>query len=360
MKTPCVFMTALIALGLGANSNPLMAQSADANAKTGQELAKENAELRRQNAELRERLRRLDAKGFTATANNTSITVQPRNSAASVMAADLPVKARPYVAPTVYSWTGFYVGANAGYSWSNSKVDNVGIGTVTLDPFFFGVASNLASGLSQSIKTDPHGFIGGGQIGYNWQFAPQWVGGIEADISGAGIKGSDNKVAGFASTSPFFIVPGSVASSSTTLSAQEQVDWLGTVRGRLGFLPNDRLLVYGTGGLAYGHVKASTAVTATNASLIPPPGTVTTSASSASASVSETRIGWAAGLGVEYGLTPNWTVRTEWLHWDLGSVSYSSTMPFNTPLLFVTGTVTTASTAHFRGDIARAAMNYRF
>jgi outer membrane immunogenic protein len=108
-------------------------------------------------------------------------------------------------------------------------------------------------------------------------------------------------------------------------------------------------------------VNASAAITQSIITFnFPAVGFNTTFTSGSSASVSETRVGWAAGLGLEHALAGNWTVKAEWLHWDLGSSTYGSTVSFSNVPLVAGGTVTTTSTAHFRGDIARAGVNYRF
>jgi opacity protein-like surface antigen len=205
-----VVVAAIFASVLAINSHSLIAQTADLSVKADQELANENAALRKQiqrlelqNAELRSRIHATEKKPVVASTNadGTGRGIP----ATSALAADLPRKSPPHlpVAAPVYSWTGFYIGGNAGYDWSNSKVDSVASGqAIAIDPFGFGarLASEIASGLNQSIKADPNGFIGSGQVGYNWQFAPQWIVGIEADISGASIKGSDSKASGFGGT----------------------------------------------------------------------------------------------------------------------------------------------------------------
>jgi opacity protein-like surface antigen len=107
-----------------------------------------------------------------------------------------------------------------------------------------------------SLNPKDNAFIGGGQIGYNWQFT-NWVAGLEADIQGV----AHNNNTASATSGPVSVPPccGFTFILSTT-SVSREVDWLGTVRGRLGILATPSLLFYGTGGLAYGHVKAPTAV----------------------------------------------------------------------------------------------------
>jgi outer membrane immunogenic protein len=165
-------------------------------------------------------------------------------ASAADMAARGPVYKAPAAAP-LFDWTGFYIGAHGGYGWGS-----------------FG-------GL------DPDGGFGGGQIGVNWQFAPNWVWGVEADISGADMKDS---VAG----------------------VSVKTDVFGTVRGRLGYTV-DRTMFYGTGGFAWADTKASFA----------------------GASGSENNYGWVLGAGIEYAFAPNWTAKVEYLHADYGRDTYS-------------------------------------
>ena len=163
-------------------------------------------------------------------------------------AADLALKAPP-PAP-VYSWTGFYIGANVGYSWGKAK-------SVLLRPqlwCFQGRHAVPSSFNPLSQKLD--GVIGGGQVGYNWQVDPSWVLGLEADIQGSGERGS----AGF--SDPYGVgIDCDIVCSNVGGTMKVAIDWFGTVRGRVGFLVTPTTLLYGTGGLAFGGINASGTIT---------------------------------------------------------------------------------------------------
>ena len=150
-------------------------------------------------------------------------------------AAIIPANAGPPPAPT---WTGFYVGANAGYAWGNS--DPTMILPASVDPLGFGDGTWQGP---PSLK--PQGFIGGGQAGYNWQMG-QWVFGGEVDFSGLDAKAD-------ATVSPFFVGKG----NGNTVTWSSRYDWLFTARLRGGFLVAPNWLLYATGGLAVTHVRDS-------------------------------------------------------------------------------------------------------
>jgi outer membrane immunogenic protein len=154
------------------------------------------------------------------------------------MAADLPRKAPAYTPPLppVFSWTGFYVGGNAGWGWLRDSG-----GTFCINPagILNGPGCNAQTATSDQIRGD--GFICGAQAGYNWQIN-NWVLGIEADFQGAAIKGSV--------AAPIFLV--AIPILSAIENAIEKLEWFGTVRGRLG-VAFDRVFVYGTGGFAFLH-----------------------------------------------------------------------------------------------------------
>ncbi len=198
-------------------------------------------------------------------------------TAVPAMAADLartpayPAKAPLTTSAPVFSWTGFYIGANTGYAW--------GSGT----------------GAADAYGVNPDGWLGGGQVGYNFQFQNNVLVGLEADVDAANISGSNGPVS-------------------------SKVDYFGTVRARLGYA-FDHVLPYVTGGLAWANNK----VTANGLSQ------------------SNTSTGWAAGAGVEYALTNNWTARAEYLYLDLGKSGFQS----------VGDSGVTASTA-------RLGVNYKF
>jgi outer membrane immunogenic protein len=270
-------------------------------------------------------------------------------------AADLYVKAPPPPAPCI--WCGFYIGANAGYAWSDDSVTSTG--ALLVNPGVVAVAGPNAAvaGLSTPIPGgNANGFIGGFQAGYNFQYS-NFVYGIETDIQGLSGKSSG------ATSNTIGIVGFAPAVANTTLTATDSVSWLGTLRGRLGYTVTPSVLVYGTGGLAYGEAKSSTAI---GQQLAGAPITGANAPYGSFTSISSTRTGWAAGGGAEWLITRNWTAKLEYLHYDLGSASYGSTMSnlstVGAPVPIGTLLYTNAATSStsFKGDIVRAGLNYKF
>src|SRR5690348_946995 len=148
------------------------------------------------------------------------------------LAADMPVKAPVAPVAARYNWTGFYVGGNVGYSWATA--DNDLSISQQANPSLFATLSGTDS---NKLK----GVIGGVQAGYNWQFNPNWLLGVEADFQASGQKGTT----GYGAT---IIIPSGLGNNPATVTDSHKLDWFGTVRGRLG-VTSDRWLVYATGGL---------------------------------------------------------------------------------------------------------------
>jgi outer membrane immunogenic protein len=268
-------------------------------------------------------------------------------------AADMAVKAQP-PAPVCY-WCGFYIGGTLGGAWSDDNSVNV----VTTNTFInfpalsalgrtAGPASAVAS--SANLGARQSGLTGGFEAGYNWQFGPTWVAGFETDIEGIGHSGGSAAITQVAPRAGF---PG--FNYTSTVAVSEKVNYLGTVRGRLGYLFTPSFLLYGTGGLAYGGVGSTTLISGAETPLTgstPIAGAGTTSG---------TRTGWTAGVGLEWMWTRNWTVKAEWLHYDLGSVTYSNgTMTSSLTSGLVNFTDASASSVKFSGDLVRAGLNYKF
>ena len=270
----------------------------------------------------------------------------------------LPVKA-PVMAPVaVYNWTGFYAGVNVGYSWGRDNADIVGTATTTTRTRDFRTAGqNLISdttvvsapvAFAGTGSTNVDGVIGGGQIGYNWQFDRSWLFGLEADLQGSGEKGG-------------FAVCAGVVGCSVAGTADYRLNWFGTVRARLGVLASDRVLLYVTGGLAYGELESNYALGFV--------GFPTVGFGS-----KQIKAGYTVGGGIEGVLGGNWTWKAEYLFMDLGSfgggtgafASASSVNFPDTPSLGFNRLIdtTTAGSAtvdnRFRDHIFRVGLNYRF
>lgn len=265
----------------------------------------------------------------------------------SAFAADLTPPAPPPVfVPPPPTWTGFYVGLNAGYEWAaNNSIQTTAIPVFAAPTWEteLALSSALATG---SAGVNQNGFIGGGQIGYNFQYGTRLVIGLEADFQGIA---SNHAVGGFAGSGVPVGFPGETIVSS--LESTKSLDYLGTVRGRIGYLFTPTLLIFGEGGLAYGSVNASTSIWQGNEPFLPAFGSF--------GRFSNTLVGWTAGGGAEWQFMPNWSVKVEYLYYDLGRETFGMTpLAFASPGLLYSSSP--FSTTRFNGNIVRAGLNYHF
>jgi outer membrane immunogenic protein len=254
----------------------------------------------------------------TLTRTSLAATAFVATSLVAAHAAELPLKAPP--APVYYNWSGFYLGVNLGGSWgreSEEVFDTTGLG-------LFGFTDH------------PDGVIGGGQIGYNWQFTGWGWGnglvlGLEADIQGSSERVRDD----------FSVLDGVVP---VTGFIDDRLQWFGTVRGRAG-IAFDRVLPYVTGGWATGDRKLAGVV---NVDTTPPP-----TAFSGSSNLTD---GWTVGGGVEWAFWDHWTAKFEYLYIDFGdrdnTTSFGPVIAGVSPLTITSG--------HFIENIARVGVNYKF
>jgi outer membrane immunogenic protein len=220
----------------------------------------------------------------------------------------------PPVDPACLWWCGWYVGLNAGGAFGSERASFSG--NAATAPYF------AANEFPTSLTLNPSGFIGGVQTGYNWLLAPRFLVGIEADFDGSGFKGSATATP--TPTPPY--VP-------FTTTIEEHSNWFGTLRPRVGFLALPNLLLYGTGGLAYGQIETSFSAIATGFTLATCPARY----SCVSASSSSVRAGWVAGAGLEWMFLPHWSLRAEYLFVDFDPAvtgrgccgSFTANPPFN-------------------------------
>ena len=218
-------------------------------------------------------------------------------------------QAADMTAPATYDWTGFYLGANAGIAWNNSSLDQ----DVYLD-------GDRGRDLRNSIDGDQTAFTAGGLLGYNYQI-DQIVLGVEADINYLGFSDSNKN--------DVLLVDG--AYSRTSFEA----DWFGTIRARLGFAI-DNVLIYGTGGAAYGHMEAD--------------GKLVIGDDVWKGSTQATNWGWTIGAGAEYGID-NWSLGLEYLYVDLGDAEWDSNVIANNDF---------RGNADYAFSTVRATVKYRF
>ena len=222
----------------------------------------------------------------------------------SAFAADLPSRVAPIAPPPVFSWTGFYLGGQVGYQWTAESS-----GTV------YGIAPGAVIGGEPNFNQA--GVIGGGHVGYNYQIN-QIVLGIEGDVEGSTFTGSG----------PY---------ASGAYRFKTEINFEASIRGRLGYAW-DRLLIYGTGGVAFASVD--------NTYTAFPGGTA-----AGSDYLTSNRTGWTVGGGFEYFFRPNWSINAEYRYTDLGT---------HDDLLLASSAGTLADHRHETLNAARLGVSYHF
>jgi outer membrane autotransporter protein len=199
---------------------------------------------------------------------------------ASAGAADLSLSRRVYtkeaaplpIMQPLYNWTGFYVGANFGGAFANEDASNFG-----------------------SFSTDPSGVLGGFQFGYNYQYAPNLLLGIEGEIDWTSADSTNN-----------------FSNGAVAASLRSNHNWYDTLDGRLGWIQGAWLL-YVKGGVAW--MNADYTMTAAGGGF------------AFANSTNITRVGWNVGVGAEYQIMPQWTAKVEYNYLDFGSDNVNFAVP---------------------------------
>jgi outer membrane immunogenic protein len=219
-----------------------------------------------------------------------------------------PAPLPPPAVPLPYNWSGLYVGGNGGFGWASSTTTG-------------SISGGFLDGASGSSSGSGNGGIAGGQLGFNWQIN-QLVLGVEGDMQWSGQSSTT-------------LTPSCFGFCTFTETAG--IDWFGTARARAG-IAIDRVLLYGTGGVAWASFTDSLSLSlfGATANIV---------------SLSTTSIGWTAGAGIEVGITPYLSAKLEYLFMDFSNVSASA------PINFIGGTVT--ETATIKDNVVRGGLNVR-
>jgi outer membrane immunogenic protein len=244
---------------------------------------------------------------------------------ALIGSAALAAEPLPPPPPPVFTWTGPYIGGQVGYAWGPSAFELIGFNPANR-AFFLFTSSNT-----------PNGVIGGAHVGYQYQFN-QFVVGVEGSVDGTSLSANAR-----------FFAPAFLGNNILTAHATSDVQ--GSIRGKLG-VAWDRLLLYGTGGVAFGGFSSNLFINGPTP--FTPPFFV------ANRFFSNTRVGWTAGGGVEYAVTDNWWVFAEYRYSNFGS--FNNTL-FNAfaPGAAALGTAFANNTVRqIREHQVQAGFSYRF
>jgi len=275
----------------------------------------------------------------------------------AAFATDLPAPAPIYSKAPVYTkapppaeiwnWSGFYLGGNVGGATENTSGTSNFVDTGATNP--------LRVNTPQSNPFSSPGFIGGVQAGYNWQVSPHFVLGAEGDWDWLHTR------YGFCRPTSDLTLPcidggsggdGTFANNVGIENIAGQANWLATARARAG-VTWDRFMFYGTGGAAWGSIETTESLSC----LADGCGSSTLKLA-ASSSTTQLKTGWVAGLGVEGMLTSHWSLKAEWLHYDLGSLNNTLATTGTTVVTPSTQSAVWLHTERF--EVIRVGVNYHF
>ncbi len=249
-------------------------------------------------------------------------------------AADIELPAAKAPPIPIFNWTGLYFGGNVGGGWDNLSYSGS-------SPAHAAVPATTFSDVEELT-----GVVGGGQVGGNYQFPiTRFVLGVEADIDASSLKGFTNGC----STTATGVIQNCNNHSS-------RLDDFGTVRGRLGYTWNN-VLLYGTGGWAYGNGSSNSILTCTGGSKCPGTSIPFTGGT---ASASSSPSGWAAGGGLEIGFLSNWIIRAEYLHLGFNGITTSFALAGTAGAPPVPFAATSHSSANASIDVFRLGLSYLF
>jgi outer membrane immunogenic protein len=285
--------------------------------------------------------------------------IRPLTCIVTIVAVLAATAAQAQTRAPAYSWTGFYIGAQLGGAWGDRSIDrspNDAAAGLLLNGTLGALGMQPISAHDARIS----GVTGGIELGYNWQIAPRWVLGIEADFSASDIGGSGSTTSVLQLSPDIF----------QTANAEQKIDWWGTVRARFGWLAAPDLLLFGTGGLAFGRVTNSDSYGTSG-----PPGGIISSAVGVpggfvsvrcivgttcfAGTDSSVRFGWTVGAGGEWRWSERWSLKAEYLYVNLGATSSTSTaLQADLPGEFPASYTTFFHTTDFH--VARLGVNYRF
>lgn len=256
-------------------------------------------------------------------------------------------------ASPAYNWSGWYIGVNGGYGWANGRLD-----ATPNDPaagILFPGGGGFGSPEAPFARVSKGGGFGGAQVGYTWQQTPHWVAGLEADFQGGSIKARGSNVQDIGS--------GVFAGIFKQTEAEMNLQWFGTVRGRIGYLATNSLMLYGTAGIAVGGIRRS----ASFARGVESPSGLTVGFLGFGFVCVDTipcivgtrtaaELGVVAGAGAEWMVAPNVSVKAEYTYLYFGkpevtavALNYGASIP---------ASINASIDTHFH--LARIGVNYHF
>ena len=264
-------------------------------------------------------------------------------AAVSAHAADqraVPLKAPPV---PIATWSGFYLGLDAGFQSTRTDLTLISIATVggVLGP------QTIPPGGATTLPYDGTGARLGAFGGYNWQASPQWVFGAEADFGWTDKKTTLNGVA----------IPAFFCCANIGHSSYVQTNWDASVRGRAGFLVTPTFMVYLTGGVAWQRFETNSSCGPPFCAPVPPPGVTFVPFSITNAF---TKTGYTVGGGIETMLWPNWFLRASYRYAEFGTVSFDVTNAVTGGVAAGTTLITSTMDLKLRTHTASFGVAYKF